>query len=90
MLSRYTAFIMGVVSVVVGIFLIIVGLAGLVLPLIPGILCIVLGFYLITFNDPVANAKIRSRLSATPILLEFFDVFDARFRKWFSKGKRKP
>lgn len=78
---------MGFIFLILGIIFIIIGIAGLILPLIPGLVFLVLGFYLITFNDPHASQKIRHHLREMPTFLDLFNTFDVRMRSFL---KRKP
>lgn len=67
---------------VLGVALVIAGIAGLFLPVLQGILFILLGLYLVTLGNTSFHERLRSHASRAPSLLEAFDAFDRKVRRW--------
>lgn len=71
--------------ILVAIVFIIIGLLGTVLPLLPGIVLVVMGLYLISFESRPVHNTIQKIIAPYPKLKKHLDAFDTKLRHFLNK-----
>ena len=74
-----------VFHVVLGIFLLMIGVAGLVLPILNGTVFLLLGFILLSFEIPYVEERLESITQKNNTLHHFYK----KLQKWMKKLFRK-
>lgn len=71
---------------IVGYLSIVVGVAGLVLPIIPGIICIAIGIFFFTRASEHFNAKIELIKNRYPRFGQHYDIFDSKVNRFIKRA----
>lgn len=71
--------------IILGSLLILVGIAGLILPILNGTIFLIVGFILISFESPYVERKLQELTSKNKLLHKYYLKLDGFLRKHFGR-----
>ena len=74
-----------ILHIVLGTFIIILGLAGLVLPILNGVVFLIIGFIIISFESKYVEKKLRNLAKKNTTLHALYRKLEGMIRKLFGK-----
>ena len=74
-----------IINIFLGVLLLILGVVGLVLPVLNGTIFLIIGFILISFENPYVEKKLFSITQKNATIHKMYLKLDAFLRKFFKK-----
>jgi uncharacterized membrane protein YbaN (DUF454 family) len=71
---------------ITGYICLIIGVAGLVLPIIPGLIFVAIGIYFFSLASERINTYIESIKQKHPRIAHHYDIFDKKVNRYFKRA----